>query len=342
MSENIFAERGLAVFGDKFIGRKELLKKIGQYVLGPNRSGNLALVGIPAIGKSSLVKQFLYLNEQAIIREEVLLIEINLGAIENIKHFHLKMVTTVLEQLENLKKLTGDSPIHKTGVEAIRSLNRAEMVTDEINAINAFYLSVKTAKWEITFILDNFDEAKEKFPSKSSFQQLLALLESHYFSLITLSRERIYQIERTTPALSQLSRVLSEEYIPMLSREEVEDYLNQLSLCNILLTDKIREKAIEICGNHPFLLNLFCNHLVNQKLIIANSEENISFDIDKVTDIHNYFEKLNDWVSKISLHKEKKVSFDDLIRYHVVKELSIDNFTTFSKCFKPYLHDYDF
>ena len=53
-NENPFSSAGGIVDGDLFIGRKEELNEIQGRVLGKN-FGNLSIVGIPKIGKSSLM-----------------------------------------------------------------------------------------------------------------------------------------------------------------------------------------------------------------------------------------------------------------------------------------------
>ena len=50
---NPFADFGGIVNGDRFIGRKFYLQQIEQRVLGKSY-GNLAIMGLPRIGKSSL------------------------------------------------------------------------------------------------------------------------------------------------------------------------------------------------------------------------------------------------------------------------------------------------
>ena len=53
---NPFADFGSIVFGQRFVGREKELNAIAQRVLGDNY-GNLAIMGLPRIGKSSLAWQ---------------------------------------------------------------------------------------------------------------------------------------------------------------------------------------------------------------------------------------------------------------------------------------------
>jgi hypothetical protein len=52
--ENPFADYGSVVRGERFIGRTENLKVIENRYVRPKESGNLAIIGEPRIGKSSL------------------------------------------------------------------------------------------------------------------------------------------------------------------------------------------------------------------------------------------------------------------------------------------------
>lgn len=50
---NPFADYGRIVSGERFIGREKEIRMINQRVLG-TAYGNLAIIGLPRIGKSSL------------------------------------------------------------------------------------------------------------------------------------------------------------------------------------------------------------------------------------------------------------------------------------------------
>ena len=52
---NPFASYGTIVYGNRFIGRTEALRQIESRMLHPDTPGNLAIVGLRRIGKSSLV-----------------------------------------------------------------------------------------------------------------------------------------------------------------------------------------------------------------------------------------------------------------------------------------------
>ena len=51
---NPFADYGRIIHGDRFIGRKTIVNNIENRIIHPDNPGNLAIVGMHRIGKSSL------------------------------------------------------------------------------------------------------------------------------------------------------------------------------------------------------------------------------------------------------------------------------------------------
>ncbi len=52
---NPFADYGRIIYGDRFIGRKTIVNNIENRIIQPKHPGNLAIIGMHRIGKSSLV-----------------------------------------------------------------------------------------------------------------------------------------------------------------------------------------------------------------------------------------------------------------------------------------------
>ena len=57
---NPFASPTEEVEGDDFVGRKSVLAEMHRDIVYPNKISNYHVVGLPRIGKSSLLKAFLY------------------------------------------------------------------------------------------------------------------------------------------------------------------------------------------------------------------------------------------------------------------------------------------
>lgn len=82
IANNPFADYGNLVIGDRFIGREAEISQIKNRILGKS-SGNISVVGLPRIGKSSLVWNTLIADKEELFKQKKLVIEINIGSVDN-------------------------------------------------------------------------------------------------------------------------------------------------------------------------------------------------------------------------------------------------------------------
>ena len=73
-SQNPFSDYGMVVVEERFVGRKDEIIAIQNRVLGKNY-GNLSVVGLPRIGKSSLVWNTLMLHKQALLDDRKIIVQ---------------------------------------------------------------------------------------------------------------------------------------------------------------------------------------------------------------------------------------------------------------------------
>ena len=73
-SQNPFSDYGTIVEGERFIGRKNEIASIHSRVLG-NNYGNLSIVGLPRIGKSSLVWNALLIQKSHLLSTRKIIVE---------------------------------------------------------------------------------------------------------------------------------------------------------------------------------------------------------------------------------------------------------------------------
>ncbi len=85
--ENPFADYGNIVRGERFIGRKENLRVIESRIVRPKEPGNLAIIGEPRIGKSSLVYKAIVEQKDNLIAKNLLPIWINLATYDQASMF---------------------------------------------------------------------------------------------------------------------------------------------------------------------------------------------------------------------------------------------------------------
>ena len=98
--KNPFVDYGTIVYGDRFIGRKDDLRIVDNRVIRQKEAGNLAIIGEPRIGKSSLIYKAILERKSELNSQNIFPIWINLGTYENAPTFFCSLVTRCAEELE--------------------------------------------------------------------------------------------------------------------------------------------------------------------------------------------------------------------------------------------------
>ena len=97
-SLNPFADFGGIIYGSRFIGRHEEIKKVQERVLGTTY-GNLAVMGLPRVGKSSLVWHAIMDEKERLLKEYTIPIFFESGSCDSSESFFKKMVSLLYNGL---------------------------------------------------------------------------------------------------------------------------------------------------------------------------------------------------------------------------------------------------
>src|SRR5688500_9393632 len=102
---NPFANYGAIVFGNDFVGRDEIIKTINDRVVYANEPGCISIVGLPKVGKSSLVWHTLIHAKETLRSQHKLPIWVNMVIFRTPEDFFRGLISTTLEELEDLNLL---------------------------------------------------------------------------------------------------------------------------------------------------------------------------------------------------------------------------------------------
>src|SRR5947207_2145402 len=97
--ENPFIDYGSIAEGDGFIGRRTSLQIVGSRVIFPPEPGNLAIIGLPRIGKSSLAHKAIIERKQELLARRFLPIWINLRNYTHSSSFFYALVRQCTDEL---------------------------------------------------------------------------------------------------------------------------------------------------------------------------------------------------------------------------------------------------
>ena len=272
--ENPFADYGKIVRGERFIGRKEIIRVIESRIIQPTDPGNLAITGIHRIGKSSLAYKTIIEQKDRLTQKGVLPIWIGLSSYNQSLNFFRSLVTECVNELEDLNWLT----------EQIQRLaDLALEAQDPWNQIKRFFKKVQEAGYGTLFIIDEFDQARLLFKGDTAFQRLRELADypDYRLSLVLTSRRSIRDIEHEAESNSPFHNIFQVQRLATFREEDLETYFDQFSSIGISISDANRERVLFYCGAHPYLLEMLGCEIVeifreNQKINVDKAADTIS------------------------------------------------------------------
>ncbi len=252
--ENPFADYGRIVHGDRFIGRQESLQVIDSRILQPKEPANLAIIGQPRSGKSSLVYQALIERKAQLVEKYLIPIWIDLSTYEESRAFFRSLVPGCLEELEDLDLI--DEGIQRA---ADRASDSQLPWNEEYRKIQRFFKKVRGTGYRILLILDEFDSTRYLFKNSiSDFQKLRELSYSPNLgvTLITTSRRSIKTIELQAGDISTLSGIFRHQYLSMFGEEDLHIFFDRLSAVGVEVSDTLKNDILSYCGGYPYLLDM--------------------------------------------------------------------------------------
>ena len=191
-SLNPFADYGSIVRGDRFVGRKKELNCIKQRVLGEN-FGNLAIMGLPRIGKSSLAWEGIMEKKDSLLQDKTIPVFFQTGSCEDSVSFFRQMISLLDDEMAFV---CDDERYSKYGKKILELIREDGDPTDFVLAIQKYFKLVKRLGYKVIYILDEFDSVQSFF-TLANFQTLreLSYNPETKICLVTCSRKTIQEIE---------------------------------------------------------------------------------------------------------------------------------------------------
>lgn len=295
--ENPFSGYGRAISGQRFIGRDKYIRTIENRVTKQKDPNNLALIGYPRIGKSSLAEQAIMQLESQLTAEKKIPILINFGTYEDAHSFFRTLVIKAYDYLEEHFEIDDilSKPYQKIQNEGLSwSVLKSE--------VERFFEKATKQGYRFIFVLDEFDSARIIFKDNyAAFQELRELGYRGTFKVtfVTTSRRSIKEIEIQCAANSVLDLIFKKEYLSMYSEREIDEYFGLYENIETPLTAQDKEKIIYYCGGHPYLLAALGFEIV--ETFREDGKFSVSEIFEKIRlDFEDYYEQL------ITLLKEDK------------------------------------
>jgi len=251
---NPFADVGSVVTADRFIGRKTEIELLSQRVLNSAGYGSIAVVGMPKVGKTSLVHHIFQENPKSLIRRNIIVSRFETGTFGRWQSLFQAMV------LETCEAIVRADRASSALIEISHLLQEA--VTDDqlLLLMRRFFRSARHDGLRLVIILDEFDAARYIFSGADRCFHLLRELASNpefKVALVIVSKRELDDVARMAGHDSNYwANVLTTCYLRPFEQAEAEMFFEVLRQADVQLDRTEREWLLNQAGTHPFLMDL--------------------------------------------------------------------------------------
>ena len=266
-NSNPFASAGTIVEGNVFVGRQMELRDISERLFG-EEFGNVAIVGIPKVGKSSLMHNALMANvEELWSKHRFLVVWYTLKkSSEEVsksekRTIFLRLVSEVYHFLKNHQETElMDSLDEYYGIIKDQSVVWPEFEQN----ILYFFEEIVYSGIRVIYCVDEFDYSKDVL-GESEYELLreISYRNSNKIAIVTTSRRSIYDIEHYTGGGSNFYGTFENIYLKPFNKDE---HSAQCDMINTMPQEDI-DKLYATHGGHPYLNALVLkNYISNYNL----------------------------------------------------------------------------
>ena len=246
------------VVGENFIGRQQLLRALRSNVRAKT---NTFIVGLPRMGKTSLVKQCFFQKE---------------NQKDWLDNYHIVPLYSSVKSSKNAKSLwkslareiwsfLNKNKIHYDYLDAFLSLPTAEDLYQTV------MMALETVYDELglcfVFVLDEFDGVKSFAAEDNLFHKIRDLNE--YGVVVTCSRRTPDLIESIAAGTQYFTDSGKQLFVGLFNEEDVSEYWEHFKSCfSSFSKDQFKsykELVKRYVGNHPMLMSYMNHWLFSQE-----------------------------------------------------------------------------
>lgn len=286
---NPHADFGGTVTGARFVGRESELRAIANRVFGAGGFGSIAVVGLPRIGKTSLVSEAIRrAEENSSIWRKTIVVRLNVGTVDSIG----SLFRSLIEDLRDTLRERGfhDDLIDRRIAEAI---NTPDL---DFGAVRRVFKAIRQADIRPVCILDEFDAGRRVFEdTPQCFHWLRELCSNPEFkaAVVIVAKRRLQDVARLAGHESDYwANVLLTLPLKPLLDGDVSEFIARLEEEGVGLSNANRTQLLALCGGHPYLLDAFAYHAWN--LIDRGGETSVDWiEATCGTLLYEYFEQVS-------------------------------------------------
>ena len=254
--ENPYADYGTTVTGERFICRSDELRTIENRVFGLQSYGSIAIVGLPRIGKTSLIFEAVRRVAPRAMELRHVVVHANVGAFAS---FDDLLRSVIKDLAEGVLSRGFDTQLIERRIE--NALNDPRF---NFNNVRAVFKSLRQENIRPVCIFDEFDAGRRVFRgTPHCFHWIRELCSNPEFkaAVVLVTKRRLQDVARLAGHDSDYwANVLMSLPIKPLSDAEVAVFFDRMTVEGVMLGAAERSEVVALCGGHPYLLDAFAFH----------------------------------------------------------------------------------
>ena len=274
---NPFAAAGTIVAGNAFVGRQMELRDMSERLFG-EEFGNVAIVGIPKVGKSSLMHNALMVNAERLWSERRFLIvwyTLKRSSEEESKSEKRTIFLRLVSEVYHFLKMHKETTLIADLDEYYDIIKDQSIVWSEFEQnILYFFEEVVYSGIRVIYCIDEFDYSKDVL-CESEYELLreISYRNSNKIAIVTTSRRSIYDIEHYTGGGSNFYGTFENIYLKPFN---IDEHSVQCNMIDNMSQEDIH-KLFAIHGGHPYLnalvlKNYISNHNLTDSIYKVNQD----------------------------------------------------------------------
>jgi AcrR family transcriptional regulator len=253
---NPFADCGTIMSGERFIGRQDELRLVDGRLFGEGGFGSLAVIGLPRIGKSSLLAEAVRKAEPKLGALRAVVVREDVGAFGSIDDLFHSLIENLAEKLRERGLAT-----EAVESRAARALEASPITFERVREV---FRRIRQAGVRAVCILDEFDAGRYLFTgARQCFHWLRELCSNPEFkaAFVFASKRRLADVARLAGHESDYwANVLMSLTLRPFSPEDRTTFSERLEASGVVADTETSGEVSLVCGRHPYLLDAYAFH----------------------------------------------------------------------------------
>ena len=343
---NPYADFGGTVVGPRFVGRENELRIVSSRIFGRRGFGSIAVVGLPRIGKTSLVSEAVRRAEQeSSVWLGTVVSRTNVGTAGSVDGLFRQLITDLGDSIRTRE--LENAPIERCIGEVLQSTRV------DFPDVRKVFREFQRQGIRPVCVLDEFDAGRRVFENQPQcFHWLREICSNPEFkaALVLVTKRRLQDVARLAGHESNYwANVLMTLPLKPLTDSDIQQFFLRLKGEGVTLSETAQASVLGLCGGHPFLLESFAYNAWD--LVRRNKQMTVQW-INEIcrSVLNEYFEQVSSVLSDgPTLSKAVQVfvgpqwdvtsvDVDDLCEIGIAKRDPEGELLCFSTPFEEFLH----